>query len=296
MFKRIINGLIVVVMIVILTGCGKDQRKVVVASKPMTEQYIIAEMITAIIENETDIKVEQKLGIGGGTANIQPAMEKGEIDIYPEYTGTGWLFVLKEELINDGDKLYEEVKKEYKDKYNIRWMGKYGFNNTFALAIKEDRAQELGIETYSQLAQKGEGLIFGAEYDFYEREDGLQGLEKIYGLKFKDKVEMDIGLKYDAIGGDKVHVINAFSTDSLLRKHNLRVLEDDKNFFPSYEAATLVREETLEKYPELEELLKKLEGIITNEKIIDMNYKVENEKMDPKEVALEFLREEGVID
>lgn len=294
MYKKIMSIILSIAMIISFLGCESKTKKVVIASKPMTEQYILAEMLTQLIEENTDIEVEQKLGIGGGTSNIQPAMENGEIDIYPEYTGTGWLFVLKKDLINDPNELYEAVKEEYKDKYNIKWLGLYGFNNTFTLTIKKEKADELNIKNYSDLALKSKNLKFGAEYDFYEREDGYKGLEKIYGFKFKDKVELDIGLKYDAISADNVDVINAFSTDAMLKKYNLKVLEDNENFFPSYYATTLVREETLEEYPELEEVLNKLEGMISNEDMIQMNYEVEQEKKDPKEVATKFLISKGL--
>lgn len=294
MYKKIMAIVLGLVMIISFSGCESKAKKVVIASKPMTEQYILAEMLTQLIEENTDIEVVQKLGIGGGTSNIQPAMESGEIDIYPEYTGTGWLFVLKKDLINDPNELYKAVKKEYEEKYNIKWLGLYGFNDTFTLTIKNDKAEELNINSYSDLASKSENLKFGAEYDFYEREDGYKGLEKVYGFKFKDKVELDIGLKYDAIASDNVDVINAFSTDAMLKKYDLKVLEDDKNFFPSYYATTLVREETLEAYPELEEVLNKLEGMISNEEMIQMNYAVEIEKKDPKEVAKTFLISKGL--
>jgi glycine betaine/choline ABC-type transport system substrate-binding protein len=296
MMKKIFSLVLCVALLVGVFGCAAtEEKKVVVASKPHSEQYILAEMITLLIENGTDIKVEKKLGIGGGTANIQPAMESGEIDIYPEYTGTGWLFVLKEELINDPEVLYEAVKKAYAEDYNIKWLGMYGFNNTYAIAMKRELAEEMGIETYSDLAEKAGDLSFGGEYDFYEREDGLPGLEALYGLLFGDTVEMDIGLKYEAIGSGQVDVINAFSTDGLIKKFDLKVLEDDKQFFPAYHAATLVRQEILDAYPELEAVLEAMSGQISDEEMTELNYLVENEKMDPAKVAEEFLKEKGLL-
>lgn len=295
MIKKILVSILTLVMIMSLASCSKTEKKIVIASKPMTEQYILAEMLSQLIEANTDIKVEKKLGIGGGTSNIQPAMLKGEIDIYPEYTGTGWLFVLKKDLINNPNKLYQEVKKEYATKYGIKWLGLYGFNDTYALAIKKSTADKLKINTYSDLALKGGSLTFGAEPDFYERDDGYKGLQKTYGLNFKEKRELDIGLKYEALNSDKVDVINAFSTDAMLKKYDLKVLKDDKNFFPSYFGATLVREATLKKYPELENILNKLQGKINNEEMIKMNYEVEKDKQDPKDVATQFLKSKGLI-
>jgi len=295
MMKKIISVILIGFLILTISACGKEEKKVVIASKPMTEQFIIVEMLTALIESQSDIIVEQKMGIGGGTANIHPGMINGEIDIYPEYSGTGWLFVLKEELINDPEQLFSGVKEKYNSEYEIKWMEPYGFNNTFALAMDKDLSEEMKIETYSDLSSKSNELVFGAEYDFYEREDGLPGLKELYQFNFKNEVEMDIGLKYDAIKSKKVDVINAFSTDGLLLEYNLKVLKDDKYFFPSYQGATLVRNETLKKYPELESILKTLEGAISDEEMIYLNYQVDKENKDPKEVARNFLEEKGLI-
>ena len=239
--------------------------------------------------------MEKKLGIGGGTSNIHPAMLSGDFDIYPEYTGTGLLFVLKEDLITDSDELYKRVQDRYLEEYNIKWLGLYGFNNTYALAVKESTAQTYNLETYDDLALASKDLVFGAEYDFFERDDGYEALKDAYGFEFKDTKEMDIGLKYEAIGSDEVDVINAFSTDGLIKQYNLKVLEDNKNFFPAYQAATLIRKETLDKYPELEEVLEKLTGQISDDEMIQMNYQVEKENMDPRDVAEQFLKAKGLI-
>lgn len=295
MKKILVSGMLIF-MLLFISGCQAAASKtVVVASKPHAEQYILAEMITLLIENHTDILVEKKLGIGGGTSNIHPGMINGEIDIYPEYTGTGLLFVLKEDLITDPQELYSHVKDRYEEEYEITWLDIYGFNNTYALAIKEEVANQYNLQTYDDLAQISDQLVFGAEYDFFEREDGYNGLNDIYGFNFRDLKEMDIGLKYEAIGSGQVDVINAFSTDGLLLEYELKVLEDNRNFFPSYQAATLIRKETLERYPELEEVLQMMSGQITDEDMIQMNYYVENENRDPEDVAEEFLREKGLI-
>lgn len=288
-------GLVFVLLVALLAGCQAEEKKVVIASKPHSEQYILAEMLTQLIETHTDITVEQKLGIGGGTANIQPAMLAGEIDIYPEYSGTGWLFVLKQELINDPDALYDAVMEKYQSEYNIVWLDRYGFNNTYALAVAGSIATEFQLETYSDLVDKSPMLIFGAEYDFYEREDGYPGLEAVYGFDFKEKKELDIGLKYEAIGSGEIDVVNAFSTDGLLKQYDLKVLRDDQNFFPSYQAATLIRQETLDMYPELKEVLNKLAGQISDDEMVELNYLVEKENLDPKEVARKFLEDKGLI-
>lgn len=295
MKRFIIIVLIMVVAASLLIGCTQEEKKVVVASKPHSEQYILAEIITLLIESKTDIVVEQKLGIGGGTSNIHPAMMNGEIDIYPEYSGTGWLFVLKQELVNDSDELYELNKDMYEEQFNLIWLDRYGFNNTYALAMPMDLAEELDVKTYTDLGKVSNQLKFGAEYDFYERDDGYNALAEIYGFKFKEKKELDIGFKYQAIGSKDVDVINAFSTDGLIQEYELKVLIDDKNYFPAYQAATVIRKETLDLYPELENVLNLMAGLISDDEMVGMNYKVEKLNEDPKEVAREFLIEKGLL-
>ncbi len=292
--KKIKSMIMIGIILFVLTACG-EKETIVLASKPMTEQFIVSEMIMALIEQETDLEVEYKEGVGGGTSNIHPAMESGEIDMYPEYTGTGWMLVLKEDLIQNPDKLYEAVKEAYEETYQIYWSEQYGFNNTFGLAMKRELAEELNIKTYSDLARESSNLIIGAEHDFYGRDDGFPGLVDTYGFQFEKEIGMDIGLKYQAIESEEVDVINIFSTDGKLKEYDMVVLEDDLYFFPSYYAATLIRMETLEKYPELKTVLAMLDGQISNEEITYMNYLVEIERKDPKEVAIEFLQTKGIL-
>lgn len=305
MNKKIIS-IFLALTLVFLVGCQTDkgtkednggktgENKIVIGSKPMAEQYILVEILASLIEENTDIEVEKKLGIAGGTSNLHPAIIKGDIDLYPEYSGTGWLFVLKEELINDPEKLFDETKKRYEKQYNLIWSEPYGFNNTYTLAMKKTKADEMGIENFSELGEKSNSLKFGAEYDFFERDDGFPDLSKKYNLNFKDKKELDIALKYKAVDSGEVDVINAFSTDGLLKEYEMKVLKDDKNFFPSYKAATIVRKETLQKYPELEGVLDKMTGLILDEDMIEMNLRVEKNGEDPKDVAEEFLKKKGL--
>ena len=293
--KKFIGILLVMALVFIMAGCKSDDKKVVIASKPMAESYIIAEMMGQLIEANSNIAVEYKMGIGGGTSNIQPAMEAGEIDMYPEYTGTGWLFVLKKDLIADPSELYAAVAKGYQEAYNFKWLELYGFNDTYALSMDRTLADKYGIETYSDLAAQSQNFIFGAEYDFYEREDGYPGLVDTYGFNFKDTKDLDIGLKYKAIGAGEVDVINNFSTDGLLSEYDLKVLQDDKQFFPAYQAATVIRQETMDKYPELEEILNQLAGQISDKEMQQMNYYVEHDNREAKDVAKEFLEAKGLL-
>lgn len=293
------SGLLVIAAVTVFLLFTKtwksSDKEIVIATKPTAEQYILGEVISQLVENNTDIQVMRKFGIGGGTSNIHPAMLKGEIDIYPEYTGTAWLFVLKAPQINHPDSLFSRLKKEYGEQFNLNWICRLGFNNTFTLALPESVAQKNTIHTFSELAQKSNRFIFGAEFDFFEREDGFAGLKKIYPFNFKDKVELDINLKFQALENHTVDVINAFSTDSRIRQMNLRVLKDDKQFFTAYQAGIVMRNETLQKFPELTGILKELEGLIDDSTMLQLNYEVEIEKKSPIEVALTFLRSNRLI-
>lgn len=278
-----------------LTGCTNDDNTVKIATKPMTEQYILSEMIGALIEKNTDLKVEITKGIGGGTANIHPALVKGDFDLYPEYTGTAWNYVLKKDTIPDEETLYTQLTQAYADDYQLEWVGLYGFNNTFGLAVRKDIADQYNLKTYSDLTPVTGELTFGAEYDFFEREDGYDGLNAAYNYHFKDQVDLDIGLKYPAINNKEIDAMNIFTTDGQLSVSDITVLKDDKNFYPTYYCGTVVRQETLEKYPELRDVLMKMDQIITEDEMAKLNYDVEANMKDDKEVALDFLKSKDLI-
>jgi len=294
--KKLLFVLLVILMSLSFMGCKNDDDTIQIASKPFSEQYIIAEMMVALIEDRLEVDAEHVQGIMGGTANIHPAMMSGEIDMYPEYTGTAWLTVLKEDPMSDADLMFDEVKTAYMDLYDIKWYETYGFNNTYGLAIKEEVATSRGIATYSDLAEKGSDLNFASTPEFFEREDGYPGLQEVYGMDFDETTEMAISLKYDAITNDQVDIITVFLTDARLEGSGLVVLEDDENFFVPYYASTLVRNETLETYQGLDEVLMLLEGIISPEEMIAMNYRVDVEGDEPKDVAHDFLVDEGFIE
>lgn len=265
-----------------------------IATKPMTEQYIIGEMLQLLIEQDTDLQVEITHGVGGGTSNIQPAMEKDEFDLYPEYTGTGWNMVLKKDGLYTKD-MFDQLQEEYKNTLSLQWIGMYGFNNTYGIAVRKEIAEAYNIRTYSDLASISDQLVFGAEYDFYEREDGFDALCETYNLQFYETMDIDIGLKYQAINQGSIDVMNIFTTDGQLSVSDVVVLEDDKQFYPSYMAGTVVRIETLQAYPELEAVLEKLSGVLSDEEIARMNYKVEEEGKEPRNVAEEFLKRIGLL-
>ncbi|MDO4643419.1 MAG: glycine betaine ABC transporter substrate-binding protein [Cardiobacteriaceae bacterium] len=289
-----------VIMMSLLIGCEQKSSTmtddvVTIASKPMTEQFILTEMLAMLIEHDSHLQVKLEKGIGGGTANIHPALLKGEVDIYPEYTGTAWFYVLKQPIQRDEAALLTELKSRYHDDYNLEWLGLYGFNNTYGLAIRKSIVDTHKIKTYSDLAPYSADYTLGAEYDFYEREDGYQSLADTYGYHFKKKIDLDIGLKYPAINSAQVDVINIFTTDGQLTSPEITVLEDDKHLYPNYYAGTVVRRATLEKHPELRTILLKMDGIINNQEMQQLNYQVEHEGKSDHEVAAAYLKMKGLL-
>jgi len=224
-FKSIILLLLSLVLLAGMCACGGGKEdKVVVASKAHTEGYILGEIISLMIENNSDIKVERKLGLSTGGNIIHEGMVKGDIDMYPEYTGTGWLTILKKDQENNHDKLYGELKSEYESLYGLTWTGLYGFNNTYALTMRKDHAESIGAKKISDIVGRDD-LIFGANPDYYEREDGYPGLVAAYGLTFKKEVELEIALKFPALLDGQADVINGFSTDAQLHAPDYAILD-----------------------------------------------------------------------
>lgn len=267
-----------------------------IATKPMTEQFILGEMLKLVIEDSTDYSVELTKGIGGGTNNIMPAMESGDFDLYPEYTSSGYIMVLKHD--SDGisdDEMWEQLQKEYKEKYDMSWIGQYGFNNTYALIIREAVAKKYNLTTTSQLAKVADKLVFGGNSDYIERKDGFHLLCDTYGLNFKDVKDIDIGLKYEALKKGDIDVSNGFTTDAQLSNDNVRVLEDDKHLQVNYFCSNVVRNDTLKSHPGLEEAIMKLDNSITDKEMSSLNYKVEVEGKEDAQVAKDYLVAKGII-
>ncbi|MDD7275899.1 MAG: glycine betaine ABC transporter substrate-binding protein [Treponema sp.] len=297
--KFMLPALVVACMLVTGTAFAGGKKEapqggtVHMATKSMTEQFILASMMKTLIEQDTDLTVKLTEGVGGGTMNIQPAMVKGEFDFYPEYTGTGWNNVLKMQGLYS-EALFDQLVAGYKE-LGMSWVGMLGFNNTYGIAVRTEIAQQYNLKTLSDLAAVAPQLVFGANYDFFERLDGFDALCQAYGLKFKDTVDMEMGLKYDAIRQKEIDVVNAFTTDGQLSSSNVTVLADDKGFYPSYMCGFVVRDEVLAAHPELLDVFKKVENILTDEKMATMNYQVEVEGQDPEAVATNFLKEAGLV-
>lgn len=293
---------LVVIALVFVSALGfmslskKSENNVIkIATKPMTEQFILGEMLSMLIEDHTDLTVELTKGIGGGTANIHPALLSGEFDLYPEYTGTGWLYVLKKTDIPDDQILYKELVQEYQNQFELEWLGLYGFNNTYGLVVRNDLAEKYGLSSYSDLAAISKDLVFGAEYDFFERDDGYNALAKTYDLNFKATVDLDIGLKYDAINKKQIDAMNIFTTDGQLSVSDVKVLEDDMTFYENYYCGTVIRQDTLKLHPELRNVLMLMDNLIDEDDMAKMNYLVESKNSDEKTVAREFLVSKGLL-
>lgn len=286
----------IVAVSIIFTTLGQSFTKndtIVVGSKDYTEGIILSNISAELIEEYTDYNVERKMNMG--TTVLWNAITSGEVDVCTDYTGTILMNCLNEDSKGDADDVYNFVKDELHQQYGIKVLDPYGFNNTYTLAMEKDVAKEYGIETYSDLTQYSRKFVFSPTLAFENRADGLPGLQSRYDLEFKSITSMDGALRYQALKRGDAQVIDAYSTDGLLKKFDLKVLEDDKSFFPPYYAVPLVREDTLEKYPELEEILNKLSGKIDEETMIELNYQVDEEGKTPEKVAHDFLVKEKLI-
>lgn len=297
---KMINKTLGIFIIIIILGISsyllKPAKKDIIniATKPMTEQYIMGEILKTLIEQDTKLNVNLTQGVGGGTSNILPAIKSGKFDLYPEYTGTGWNMILKKDGLYT-EKLFNQMQNEFKNDFNMQWIGMYGFNNTFSIAVHKDIAKRYNLKTYSDLSKVSNLLNFGAEYDFFERKDGFLSLKKIYNLNFKSTTDLDIGLKYQAIIEKKIDAMIVFTTDGQLNSDEIVVLEDDKHFFPSYLSGNIIRNETLLAYPKLRKVLEKLNNLISDKDMARLNFKVESEKIGAKEVAYEFLKSKNLL-
>ena len=282
-----------------LAGCGSDNKEsetIRIGAKSMTEQMILQEILAQLIEAKTDLTVERIEPIAGGTSNIQISMENGEIDLYPEYTGTGWLTVLKHEETQDADYMFAELNKQYNEKYDMSWVGLYGFENTYTLAVRAETAAQYGLTKISDLAAVSDELVFGANFDYFEREDGYAKVCAVYDLQFKETAEVDMGLKYQTLVEKNCDVLNAYTTDSQIAEFGLVTLADDKKLFTDYRCSTVVRNEVLKAHPELQDVLMLMEGLISNEEMTQMNYELNTNHRLESEIAAEFLKAKGMID
>ncbi|PLR85704.1 MULTISPECIES: glycine betaine ABC transporter substrate-binding protein [Bacillus] len=297
MKTRLLMCVSLMLMIGVLSACnnsGDSGDKIVISGKMWTEQYILPHILSEYIKAHTDYDVEVEDGLGE-VSILTPAMEKGDIDMYVEYTGTGLEAVLKEkaEPGESADDIFERVKTGYQEKYDIVWLEPLGFENTYTLAYTKDK--NIAAENFSDLVPYSKDLSFGAPHQFYEREDGYDAMVAAYNFEFKDQKSFDPNIMYEAVKEGEVDVIPAFTTDGRIARYDLASLKDDKGFFPPYYAAPIVRQEVLDEFPELEKVVNGLAGKISEAEMAEMNAKVDIDKEDPEQVAKDFLIEKGLI-
>jgi len=290
--KKFKLGALVLVLVVIITSViisfVKPKNTIVVGSKNFNEQLILGDMVSSLIESKTDYKVERKLNLGG-TAVVFSAMQSKDVDVYVEYTGTGLVNILKKPTISDPDKVYDVVKNDFSKNYGIEVLKPLGFNNTYVIGVKKDFGEKNNLNTISDLAKISPNLKAGFTMEFANRSDGYLGLKKAYNLNFQNVKGIDAGLRYTALKNNETSVLDAFATDGLLKKFDIKLLKDDKNFFPPYYAVPVVRAEILKKYPKLKGVLALLEGKITDKVMRDLNYRVDSGE-DSRKVAEDYLR------
>ena len=272
----------------VLAGCGGGDR-IVVASKNFTEQVILGEILAQHIENRMGMEVDRKLNLGG-TLVAHQALLSGSVDLYPEYTGTALMAILDLPPESNPQEVFDTVSKDYQQEFQVQWLPPLGFNDSFAMVIPGKIARENQLETLSDATKYPSGWTLGVGYEFETRPDGLPALERGYDLKWDGAPKtMDLGLIYAALEDGQVTMVSANSTDGMLSKLDVKVLEDDKHAFPPYQASVVVRDDTLAKYPELRDFLLELSGTLDEKTMQALNYQVDGEHRTAAEVAADFL-------
>lgn len=284
--------------VIVLSGLGfyflqQPAGRIAVGSKDFTEQVILGEILAQAIEAKTEAAVERRFDLGGNLAH--EALIAGEIDVYVEYTGTALLAILKSPPVTDPQEVYRRVKADYDSRFQLEWTEPLGFNNTFAILVRAEDAQRRGLKTVSDAAKVSGQWRAGFGQDFMSRADGYPGFARVYGFHFEETREMDLSLTYRALAEKQVDLIAGNSTDGLIDRYGLVQLEDDKRYFPPYDAVPVIRRAALAQYPQLRDVLRQLGAILTVEEMRKLNFAVDGEKRQPKEVAREFLIRKGIL-
>jgi len=263
-----------------------------VGSKNFTEQFIVAEIYAQALE-AAGSKVERRINLGG-TLIAHKALEEKQIDLYPEYTGTMLIAVLKGEPMTDRKAVYDKVKAEYAAK-GLVVLNETSFQNTYNMVVRPETAAQYKLETLSDLARVSKDLRLGAGPEFRDRKDGLPGLKAKYGMEFKEDLQMAIGLRYQALAGRQIDVVNGYSTDGMIGALKLKRLRDDRNLWPPYYLVPVVRKDALDADPKIADVLNRVNALLDEATMTEMNYKVDGEKEEPKDVARAFLKARGIV-
>ncbi len=278
------------------TAATTNGKKVVVASKNFTEAVLIGEMYAQLLEANGIPVDKTKINLND-TAPVHAALIKGDIDLYPEYTGTGLTVILKKDVIPDAQKTYDTVKADYASQFKLTWLAYSPMNDTQAIAMKKADADALGIKTMSDFVAKSDQITLLSTAEFDTRPDGIPGIEKAYGkLNLKGKVDLENSIKYKSLADGKGNAVIAYSTDGAISGQGLLVLQDDKKLWPPYNVAPVVRDDILNTYPKIKDVLDGLAPKITNDAIATMNWQVDGPtKAKPADVAKKFLQEQGLL-
>ena len=299
-FKRTVTALsaicVAAIVLIVLPFLNfNDKEDIVIAGKLGSEPEILINMYKLLIENDTDLHVQLKPGLGK-TSFVFNALKSGSIDIYPEFTGTAIAEFLKEQAVNNDQKdVYKQAKEGMLEKFDMVMLNPMQYNNTYALAVSKQMAETYQLQTISDIKAIQDTIKAGFTLEFNDREDGYLGIQKRYGINIASITTMEPKLRYQAIQSGNIDLLDAYSTDSELRQYDLTVLIDDQQLFPPYQGAPLLRKETLEKYPELEKVLGKLANQITDDEMREMNYQVNVEGKNIEDVARTFLENAGLL-
>ncbi|PIC64155.1 glycine/betaine ABC transporter permease [Sporosarcina sp. P13] len=300
-FRKAITAFTVFVIVAVLMIAapllgGKSKDHLVIGAKLGAEPELLINMYKLLIEDQTDLTVELKPGLGK-TSFVFNALQSGSIDLYPEFTGTAISEFLKEEAVsNDRGEVYEQARKGLEETFDLALLTPMSFNNTYTLAVSKTFQEKYGLKTISDLGSVVPAVNAGFTLEFNDREDGYLGIQKLYDITFPSVKTMEPKLRYQAIESGEINLMDAYSTDSELREYDMTVLVDDKELFPPYQGAPLVRKETLKKYPELVDTLNTLAGLVTDDEMREMNYLVNAEGKNASEVAEAFLREQNLLE
>ena len=277
-------------LMLLATGCKTHSQDVVVGSKNFTEQLILGELFAQSLEQCCRTTVDRRFYLAG-TYICQQAILAGRIDVYPEYTGTALAAVLKQKTTGSAAQVYEEVKREYQQKFGLDVMPPLGFNNSFAMVMRGEDARRLGLTNLSQLAPEAPQMRLGVGYEFLERQDGYRGLVRTYNLKFAEAPRvMDLGLLYRALQNRSVDIVAGSNTDGLIAALGLVVLDDDRHYFPPYDAVPVVRPDLFNRFPEARTAFDRLAGRIAADEMRKLNYAVDGEHKDAAAVVAQFLQ------
>jgi osmoprotectant transport system substrate-binding protein len=281
--------------LLLATACKAPGHRLSVGTKNFTEQLVLGEILAQMLEHHTSTPVERRFYLAG-TYICQQAILAGRIDTYIEYTGTALAAVLKQLVQTDSKSVFETVQREYQQRFGLTVLPSLGFNNTFALAVRGDDAKSMGLSKLSDLAAHAPQMRLGVGYEFLERADGFPGLAKTYGLKFAaSPTVMDLGLLYRALEAKQVDIVAGSNTDGMIAALGLVILQDDKNYFPPYDAVPIVRPDALRNTPGMRAALEQLSGRINTEDMRRMNYAIDGRKQDAADVARDFLTASRLI-